>query len=98
MFIRVPRDSTKLSTGKCAKLAPCFCGPFTIVKHIDSSAYHLHLLASIQVHLVFHVCFLKELLGSNDNFVSIKTLVTFEDLRDLGGSQSIDAQPTFVLS
>ena len=53
---------------------------FTVLKHISSFAYFLELLTSIKVHLVFHVNHIKELLGSNDYLVSVKTLATFEDL------------------
>ena len=33
VFLRVPHDFTTLSKDKCAILRPCFCGPFTILKH-----------------------------------------------------------------
>ena len=80
MFLRVPHDSTTLSTGKCVKLAPCFFGHFTVLKHIGSSAYHFELPADIKVHPVFHASHLKELFGFDNNSVSIKTVVTLEDL------------------
>jgi hypothetical protein len=44
------------------KLAPRYCGPFIVLKRIDSSAYYLDLPVGIDVHLVFHVSRLKELL------------------------------------
>ena len=53
VFLRVPHDSMTLSTGKYVKLAPHFCGPFIILKHIGSSAYCLNLQASIKIHLSF---------------------------------------------
>jgi hypothetical protein len=80
VFLHIPHDSTTLSTGKCAKLAPRFCGPFTVLKRIGSSAYCLDFPANIKIHPVFHVSRLKELLGSHDNPVSTQTLVTLEDL------------------
>ena len=38
VFLRVPHNSKPLSMGKCAKLAPWFCGPFTVLKRIGSSS------------------------------------------------------------
>ena len=73
MFLSVPHDSTKLSICKCAKLAQHFCRPFIVLKHIGALAYFLDRLASIKVHLVFH-------LGFDDNSVFVKTLITFDDL------------------
>ena len=69
-----------MSTGKCTKLAPRFCGPFTILKHIGSSTYHLALPYGAKIHLVFHVSRLKELLGFCNNTVTIETLVTSEEV------------------
>ena len=80
VFLHVPHNSTTLSMGKCTKLAPRFCGPFRVLKHIGSSAYHLNLPTHIKIHPVFHASHLKELLGSEDNPVSTKTLVNFEHL------------------
>ena len=69
-----------LSTDKCTKLAPRFCGPFTILKCISSSAYRLDLPDGIEIHPVFHVSCLRELLDSGDNTIITKNLVTFEEL------------------
>ena len=80
VFLRVPNDSKSLSTGKCAKLAPRYCGPFEIIKRVGSSAYQLALPPNVGIHPVFHVSRLKEFLGSNDNTVTLHDLVTFEDL------------------
>jgi hypothetical protein len=80
VFLRVPQNSKSLSMGKCAKLAPRYCGPFIVLKRIGSSAYCLDLPAGVDVHPVFHVSRLKELLGSDDNMVTIKDLVVHEDL------------------
>ena len=65
---------------KCVKLTLCYCGPFTILKHISSSAYHLALPHGVEIHLVFHVSHLKELLGFGDNTVTTETLVTSKEL------------------
>ena len=80
VFLRVPHNSKTLSTGKCAKLSPRFCGPFTVLKCIGSLTYRLALPDGVEIHPVFHVSRLKELLGSGDNIVTTETLVTSEEL------------------
>ena len=80
VFLRVPSDSKSLSTGKCAKLAPRYCGPFEILKRVGSSAYNLALPHGVGIHPIFHVSHLKEFLGSDDNTFTLHDLVTFEDL------------------
>ena len=47
---------------------------------MGSSAYHLALPDGIEIHLVFHVSCLKELLGFGDNTITTQTLVTSEEL------------------
>ena len=37
VFLQVPLNSTSLSTGKCPKLSPRFCGPWTIIKKLSDS-------------------------------------------------------------
>ena len=76
VFLRVPHNSKTLSTGKCAKLAPRFCGPITVLKRIGSSAYRLALPDGVEIHPVFHVSRLKELLGFGNNTFTNDTLVT----------------------
>ena len=53
VVLRVPTDSTSLSTSKCAKLAPRYCGPFEIIMRVRSSAYHLPLPCTVGIHHVF---------------------------------------------
>ena len=61
VVLHVPHNSKTLSTGKCAKLAPQFSGPFTVLKRIGSSTYHLALPDGVEIHLVFHVSHLKRI-------------------------------------
>jgi hypothetical protein len=46
--------------GNCSKLASRYCGPFEILERIGHVPYMLALLASICIHNVFHVSFLKK--------------------------------------
>ena len=46
--------------GSCAKLAPCYCGPFEILSRIGQVAYQLALPPNLRVHNVFHIYVLKK--------------------------------------
>ena len=39
VFLQVPLNSTSLSTRKCPKLSPRFCGPWMIIKKLSDVAY-----------------------------------------------------------
>ena len=61
-------------------LAPWFCEPFIVRKRIGSTTYCLALPDGVEIHPNFHVSHLKELLGSDDNTVTIETLITSKEL------------------
>ena len=61
--------STSLSTGKCPKLSPRFCGPWKIVKKLSDVAYWLELLQGCRIHPVFHVSKLKKFLSKDTNVI-----------------------------
>jgi hypothetical protein len=49
-----------LKLGSCTKMAAKFCDPFEILNKIGHVPYMLPLLASMNVHNVFHVSLLKK--------------------------------------
>ena len=55
MFIKVRPKKSSLRLGSCAKLAPCYCGPFEIMSRIGQVAYKLALPPNLRVHNVFHI-------------------------------------------
>jgi hypothetical protein len=60
VFLKVKANRSSLKLGICAKLAARFCGPFEILERIGPVAYMLALPASMTIHNVFHVSFLKK--------------------------------------
>ncbi|WP_435653937.1 hypothetical protein [Escherichia coli] len=80
VYLRIPKYSQVMRTGKVYKLSPRFAGPYLILKKINEVAYRLRLPEGIRVHPVFHVSRLKEVLGARDNLVSDHELSRLEDL------------------
>ena len=60
VFLKVKDRHSSLKLGNCSKLAARFCGPFEILKRIGPVSYMLAFPASMIVHNVFHVSFLKK--------------------------------------
>ncbi|MCO5572540.1 hypothetical protein L7F22_026295 [Adiantum nelumboides] len=69
VFLQVPGKSTSLSTGKCPKLSPRYCGPWKIVKKLSDVAYRLELPPGCHVHPVFHVSKLRKYISKDDNLI-----------------------------
>jgi hypothetical protein len=60
VFLTVKANRSSLKLGNCSKLATHYCGPFEILERIGPVAYMIALVASMFVHNVFHVSFLKK--------------------------------------
>jgi hypothetical protein len=60
VFLKVKANKSSLKLGSCSKLASRYCGPFEILERIDLVGYMISFSASMFVHNVFHVSFLKK--------------------------------------
>ena len=47
------------------KLSPKYYGPYKVLQKIGTMAYKLELLAPSRVHPIFHVSYLKKVIGEN---------------------------------
>lgn len=77
VYLRVKPNSS-LKTGRCTKLSPHFCGPFEVLEKINEVAYRLKLPDHVNIHLIFHVSYLKKALSRFDN-----TLPTYVDVQEV---------------
>jgi hypothetical protein len=65
VFLRLqPYKKNSLKVDHYQKMAPKFYGPYTILKHVGKVAYQLALLNHSKIHPVFHVSFLKKVIGT----------------------------------
>jgi hypothetical protein len=60
-----PYMQTSLKDNHHDKLAPNFFGPYNILKRIGLMDYNLELPSHSKIHHVFHVPYLKKMVGSN---------------------------------
>jgi hypothetical protein len=60
VFLKVRANRISLKLGNCSKLAARYCGPFEILERIGPVACMIALPASMSIHNVFHVSFLKK--------------------------------------
>jgi hypothetical protein len=60
VFLKVKAKRISLKLGSSPKLAARYCGPFEVLENIGPVAYMISLPASMRIHNVFHVSFLKK--------------------------------------
>ena len=60
VYLHIKPKKSSLRIGSCAKLAPWFFGPFSIIERIGPISYRLALPSTVKFHDVFHVLFLKK--------------------------------------
>ena len=90
MFVFLqPYKKNSLKFQQCWKLAPKFYGPYTILKRVGPVAYQLAFPNNSKLHLVFHVSFLKKVIGTKCRAHTI--------LPELDEEGSIWLQPQAVL-
>ena len=65
VFLRLhPYKKTSLKVEHCQKLVPKFYGPYTILKSVGQVYYQLSFPSHSKLHPVFHVSFLKKVIGT----------------------------------
>jgi hypothetical protein len=69
VFLKVKAKISSLKLGNCSKLAACYFGSFEILERIGHVAYMIALPASMSIHNVFHVSFLKKYVHDANNFI-----------------------------
>lgn len=70
----------QLSMRKYFKLSPKYYGPFKVLQRIRVVAYKLELPGDARIHLLFHVSFLKKVVGHNINAQSQLPVVINEKM------------------
>jgi hypothetical protein len=59
VFLKVKANKSSLKLGNYSKLVAFYCGPFEILERIGPVSYMIVFPASMSVHNVLHVSFLK---------------------------------------
>jgi hypothetical protein len=74
-----PYKQTSLKAKHCQKPMPKFYGPYIILKCVGQVAYQLSFPSNSKLHLVFHVSFLKKVIGTK-----CQTQTNFPELDEEG--------------
>ena len=69
VYVRIRPKKSTLRWNSCAKLAPCYCGPFEVLERIGPVAYRLALPSHILVNNVFRVSLLKRYVHDSKHII-----------------------------
>jgi hypothetical protein len=69
VFLKLKTNRSSLKLGSCAKLAARYYGPFEILERIGLVAYMLALPASMNLHNLFHLSFLKKYIPDDNHVI-----------------------------
>jgi hypothetical protein len=69
VFLKMKANKSSLNLGNCLKLAARFFGPFEILERIGLVAYMLALPASMTIHNLFHVSFIKKYIHDGNHVI-----------------------------
>jgi hypothetical protein len=59
-----PYNQNSLKVDHCQKMVPKFYGPYIILKYVGKVAYQLSFPSHSKLHPIFHVSFLKKVIGT----------------------------------
>ena len=74
VYLSIKPKKSSLHIRSCAKMAPRFCGPFSIIERIGPVAYRIALPPIVKVHEVFHVSLLKKYVKDVDHVIDCYVL------------------------
>ena len=74
VFLKVKANRSSLKLGNCSKLATRYSGPFEILERIGMVDYILALPASMSIHNVFHVSFLKKYIHDANHVIDCNVI------------------------
>jgi hypothetical protein len=69
LLLKVKANRSSLKLGNCSKLAAHYCGTFEILERIGPVAYMIAFPASMSIHNVFHVSFLKKYISDANRVI-----------------------------
>lgn len=79
MYLRIKPKKTSLHIQSCAKLAPQFCGPFSIIERIGPVAYRFALPLTVKFHDAFRLYFLNKYVKDVDHVIGWSLLQVESD-------------------
>lgn len=69
VYLRIKIKKISLWIGSCAKMAPRFYGPFSIIERIGLVAYQIAFPSTVKVQDFLHVSLLKKYVKDDDHVI-----------------------------